>query len=282
MNSPVLRRVLPQACCALQATKHIKAAMPAILRAPRCSVEQRWMSDKAKKPNDELQEWDRTINEAIEQAKRELSEQQEKQRPSKEQKPPKEKPPEGNDYVTTLGRVMIELPHQIEGFFDAGLDGKLYAENVQFAEPRHSGIQLHGKQQYLGMARVLRIAMNAYFSNPRVTILRMRQMPLSSSSSNAGAASDVKMDKGSGQRVEVYVRWVFEGTARHMELIGGHESRYEGEFRYAIDPKSGLIAVHEVTAIHPAPPTSVLATSGLARWAGWLSPRGSLSLSRRC
>ncbi|KAJ1731459.1 hypothetical protein LPJ61_002528, partial [Coemansia biformis] len=137
----------------------------------------------------------------------------------------------------------------------------------------YSGAHISGKSQYLGAARVLRLAMGAYFSKPRVTILSMRQLR-----APAGGQAPGESDKAA---TEVLVRWVFEGAPRHTELIGGHESRFEGEFRYVIDPRSGLVAVHEVTSIHPTPPTSFIA-SGIARWMGWAAPRGSFSLSRRC
>ncbi|KAJ2804298.1 hypothetical protein H4S07_004262 [Coemansia furcata] len=206
--------------------------------------------DKDKPSTDETGEWDRTIKEAIEQAQREIKETK-----------PKEKLQAPTDYVTTLGRVMVELPHQLEGFFEHGLDASIYCEQIKFTEPRHSGVQFTGRSQYLGMARVLKIAMNMWFSSPTMTILMLRQQ---------------QADDG----LDVHVRWVFEGMPRHSEIIGGHESRYEGEFKYQIHPKSGLISVHEVTAIHPAPPTGIFATAGpLARWMGWMAPRGSLSLS---
>ncbi|KAJ2731397.1 hypothetical protein H4R23_003083 [Coemansia sp. Cherry 401B] len=258
------------------------------LRQPahRCSSQRRWLADKpesrqtedkqskpdgkqnASDDSDGLREWDRTINEAISQAKRELSESSKpvasKPKHDDPGKPPTESPsPPRPDYVTTLGRVLMELPHQLEGFFAHGLDGNLYSDSVRFAEPRYSGMQLNGRHQYLGMARVLRLAMAAYFSDPQVTVVRMRQV------------------SGKDKRQEVFVRWVFEGSARHTGLIGGEPSRYEGEFRYEMDPDSGLVAVHEVTAIHPTPPTSALATSGLARWAGWLSPRGGVAVAQR-
>ncbi|KAJ2796154.1 hypothetical protein H4R20_005626 [Coemansia guatemalensis] len=255
-----------------------------------------------------MREWNRTITEAIEQAKHEMEEQKAKQKQQQNETPPKkesdEKQPEppspqpeeepqreskepgkSKDYITTLGRVMIELPHDIEGFFQDGLGADIYAEDVLFREPRHSGFHISGKKQYLGVARVLRIAMNAYFTNPRITITRMRQVPIPTngpaSSENNGHPNSVETSDGdSTKHVEVYVRWVFEGMPCHTGLIGGHESRYEGEFRYAMHPSSGLVAVHEVTAIHPTPPVGFI-PSGLARWMGWLSPRGSLSLSRR-
>ncbi|KAJ2723492.1 hypothetical protein GGI07_002617 [Coemansia sp. Benny D115] len=174
---------------------------------------------------------------------------------------------------------MQELPHEIEGFLEHGLDAPIYSENIRFTEPRHSGIQLNGRTAYQGMARALRLAMNAYFSQPTITILSMRQVPVSEQRSEG----DSDMAMAEAKHYEVMVRWVFEGVPRHMELIGrGDEgSRYEGEFRYALDPETALVAVHEVTAIHPAPPTAIFGSaSPLARWAGWLSPRGSLSLAR--
>ncbi|PIA14142.1 hypothetical protein COEREDRAFT_82967 [Coemansia reversa NRRL 1564] len=280
------------------------------------------MSTKSDKDNEEaMREWNRTITEAIEQAKHEMEEQKTKQKqqteppPKKEpdekqqtEPPPKKEPDEkqqlpkrkqeepspqseeektvpekSKEYITTVGRVMIELPHDIEGFFQHGLGADIYAENVLFREPRHSGFHIAGKKQYLGVARVLRIAMNAYFTNPRITITRMRQVPIPSTANkttNNGHSNSTDIVDDSTKHVEVYVRWVFEGMPRHTGLIGGHESRYEGEFRYAMDSKSGLVAVHEVTAIHPTPPVGFI-PSGLARWMGWLSPRGSLSLSRR-
>ncbi|KAJ2612933.1 hypothetical protein H4S08_002468 [Coemansia sp. RSA 1365] len=258
-----------------------------------------WMSTKS--DNEEaMREWNRTITEAIEQAKHEMEEQKAKQKqqtepkkesdekqqlPKRKQEPPpqsKEKTTEKTkDYIATVGRVMIELPHDIEGFFQDGLGANIYAENVLFREPRHSGFHIAGKKQYLGVARVLRIAMNAYFTNPRITITHMRQVPISPTA-NKTTNNDLNSTDvvDSTKNVEVYVRWVFEGMPRHTGLIGGHESRYEGEFRYAMDSGSGLVALHEVTAIHPTPPVGFI-PSGLARWMGWLSPRGSLSLSRR-
>ncbi|KAI9499824.1 hypothetical protein BX070DRAFT_258071 [Coemansia spiralis] len=247
------------------------------LRAPRslkplcqCKLAKRSFTTcgairKDKDPKDEVDnEWNRSIEEAIERAKREV----EKQKPNQ----PDNKKDE-NDFMTNLGQVMIQLPKQLEGFFELGLSGGIYTESVKFVERAHSGMQLSGKSQYLGVAKVLRIAMNAYFAHPSLTIVSLRQVAVSSPESNADEANDSKS-------YDVFVRWVFEGIPRHTEIIGGHGSRYEGEFRYHIDRKSGLVALHEVTAIHPAPPTKFLATTGLARWAGWAAPKGSLSLAK--
>ncbi|KAJ1827610.1 hypothetical protein LPJ70_007446, partial [Coemansia sp. RSA 2708] len=140
------------------------------LRQPahRCSSQRRWLADKpesrqtedkqskpdgkqnASDDSDGLREWDRTINEAISQAKRELSESSKpvasKPKHDDPGKPPTESPsPPRPDYVTTLGRVLMELPHQLEGFFAHGLDGNLYSDSVRFAEPRYSGMQLNGR-----------------------------------------------------------------------------------------------------------------------------------------
>ncbi|KAJ2118980.1 hypothetical protein IW147_006207 [Coemansia sp. RSA 720] len=267
---------------------HIVRAMPraadanVFACARRCNVHRRWVSDapSKKEKSERLREWDRTVNEAIERAKREHNEKpsgssgsQEPQEPSEPQEPQEPSEPQEpqepskssdpkDDYIITLGRVMTELPSQIEGFFTHGLTPSLYTSTIKFSEPQHTGLALHGLHQYMSASRVLRAMMRMYFTSPRVTITRMRQ-------------------NNTGSNVEVSVRWVFEGEARHAEYVGGSGSRYEGEFRYVMDG-TGKIAVHEVTAVHPTPPTVALATSGLARWAGWLSPRGSLSYSRRC
>ncbi|KAJ1730317.1 hypothetical protein LPJ61_003073, partial [Coemansia biformis] len=140
-----------------------------------------------------LHEWDRSVSEAIEQAKRELAEQkatlaeQQKQKaqpepgdrpcpedaegggrragkPGTNSQPPKSPKDDGrppasekgdgeDDYIVVLGRVMIELPEQIESFFGHGLDGSIYTENVRFVEPQYSGAHISGKSQYLGAAR---------------------------------------------------------------------------------------------------------------------------------
>ncbi|KAJ2328975.1 hypothetical protein GGI00_004056, partial [Coemansia sp. RSA 2681] len=231
----------------------------------------------AKDASASMREWDRTIQDAIEQARRELTNKEKEEPKQAESKPPPD------DYVTTLGRVMVELPIQLESFFDDGLDPSIYTEQIRFTEPRHSGVQFTGRSQYMGMTRVLRIAMNAWFSSPTMTILMLRQQPVSAPSSpdsgSGGGGGGSSGGGGEGQ-MDVCVRWVFEGMPRHSEIIGGgNGSRYEGEFKYRIHPKSGLICVHEVSAIHPAPPTGIFATAGLARWMGWLAPRGSLSLS---
>ncbi|KAJ2025895.1 hypothetical protein GGH91_000855 [Coemansia sp. RSA 2671] len=240
-------------CQLLFRTRVIRRVPPTLFKQRLLHITRVTANSKNESPKDkpapEEGDWDRTIKEAIEQARREL------------ESSPKEPPQPPDDYVTTLGRVMTELPHQLEGFFAHGLDPTLFTEQIRFMEPRHSGMQLTGRSQYLGMARVLRIAMNMWFSSPALTVLLLRQQQAEES-------------------LDVFVRWTFEGMPRHSEIIGGSESRYEGEFRYRIHPKSGLICVHEVTAIHPAPPTGIFATAGpLARWMGWLAPRGSLSLN---
>ncbi|KAJ1815057.1 hypothetical protein LPJ56_004676 [Coemansia sp. RSA 2599] len=250
-----------------------------------------------------VDEWNRTIKDAIEQAKRELGsssggggeDKEPETRPKNNEEDNGDQQEDGRppkDFITTLGRVMQELPVQIEGFFDHGLDGGIYAEQIRFLEPRHSGMQVTGHGPYMGVARVLRIAMNAYFSRPTVTIVSLRQIQAGAGSSGgadgeqAGRAVDEggvaqQVDAIQHRRFDVFVRWVFEGVPRHSELMGAAQvSRFEGEFRYGIDPASGLIGEHEVTAIHPAPPTGIFASSGLARWAGWLAPRGSLSLAK--
>ncbi|KAI8320773.1 hypothetical protein GQ54DRAFT_262921 [Martensiomyces pterosporus] len=265
---------------------------------------------------EEMSEWDRTIQEAIDQAKHELAQENKGSQkepaageskqgipepPSAGPSPPRpnkdsdkevvqEEEQEAGDFITTLGRVMMELPKQLEGFFDHGLSPEIYSEKVRFIEPTHSGMHLSGRSQYMGVARVLRIAMNAYFSDPSFTIVQMKQVSVSGTTAAANGGDGPhdgnkeaaeEADPVQLRQFEIYVRWVFEGTPRHADLIGGHMSRYEGEFRYTVDSKTGLISVHEVTAIHPAPPTGVFASAGLARWAGWLAPRGSLSLSNR-
>ncbi|KAJ2602888.1 hypothetical protein H4R99_002540, partial [Coemansia sp. RSA 1722] len=225
------------------------------------------LSKDTEKDTNAVDEWNRTIKEAIEQAKRELSNNNQPNTPTE---PPKNNSPKDDeqptaDFITTLGRVMQELPDQIEGFFTHGLDANIYAEQIRFLEPRHSGMHVSGRGPYMGVARVLRIAMNAYFAHPQVTIVSMRQV-------QGGEAGKVdqemderevarKVDAIEQRQFEVFVRWVFEGVPRHSELIGdGQVSRFEGEFRYGIDPASGLISVHEVTAIHPAPPTGIFAS----------------------
>ncbi|KAJ2501009.1 hypothetical protein GGI11_007830, partial [Coemansia sp. RSA 2049] len=268
------------------------------------------MTDGTKESEDE---WNRSVEQALENARREMEE-------GKKRKPLSSKPfssksedtEEKEDYITTLGRVMMELPTQLEGFFEKGIDGGIYSDKIIFSEPTHSGLNISGKPQYIGVAKVLRIAMNTYFNHPSLTILSIRQIPIvdgypnnsdnnRDSSNGTGDSPNRQPGEDSQGREEepdhnkrrlseihsnnnktydVFVRWVFEGLPRHTEIIGGHESRYEGEFRYRIDPKSGLIALHEVAAIHPAPPTAFLAKTGLARWAGWLTPRGALSLSK--
>ncbi|KAJ1646874.1 hypothetical protein J3B02_000484 [Coemansia erecta] len=252
--------------------------------------------DSDKQDNRAVDEWNRTIKDAIEQAKRELfsREQKENNNSGNEDSPNEPQNKKHNDkraprdFITTLGHVMQELPLQIEGFFDHGLSGDIYAEQIRFFEPRHSGINVSGRGPYMGVARVLRIAMNAYFSQPTVAIVSMRQLQMGATGETNGDVADnesgvaQEVDAIQQRQFEVFVRWVFEGVPRHSELMGdGQVSRFEGEFRYRIDPASGLISEHEVTAIHPAPPTGIFASSGLARWAGWLAPRGSLSLARQ-
>ncbi|KAJ2657980.1 hypothetical protein IWW48_004238 [Coemansia sp. RSA 1200] len=266
--------------------------------------------DKAKESEDE---WNRSVEQALENARREMKE-------GKKRKPLSSKPSssksegteEKEDYLTTLGRVMMELPTQLEGFFERGIDGGIYSDKIIFSEPTHSGLNISGKPQYIGVAKVLRIAMNTYFTHPSLTILSIRQIPIvdgypNSNDNNRDTSNGTgdspnrqpgedsqgreeesdhnnrrlsEIHSNNNKTYDVFVRWVFEGLPRHTEIIGGHESRYEGEFRYRIDPKSGLIVLHEVAAIHPAPPTAFLAKTGLARWAGWLTPRGALSLSK--
>ncbi|KAJ1941036.1 hypothetical protein EC988_006868 [Linderina pennispora] len=244
--------------------------------------------------------WDRTLQEALDQAKRELDLERrlaETDSPAKPEPKPEPEPEEDNDgdqsvdYLTTVGRVMVELPHQLEGFFEHGLEPGIYSEQLRFIERTHTGLHLSSRTQYMGMARVLRIAMSAYFSNPTLTVVQIRQVPVSDSppaEEQEEATDGWKGPHGAdaaaatqNKRFEVYVRWVFEGMPRHADLIGGGGSMYEGEFRYRLDQRSGLIAAHEVTAIHPTPPTAVLSSSGLARLAGWFSPRGSLSLTKK-
>ncbi|KAJ2780601.1 hypothetical protein H4R18_003357 [Coemansia javaensis] len=316
MSHGLLRAACRAAAVAAAAPYRSACAARRQRAAAACGWQQRrwWTSDRADTPggpekqpdpsDKALHEWDRSVSEAIAQAERELARQRgsgsadEKQGPGsageaqspgspgdakghRGSRPPTPDPNDGDrddDYVVTLGRVMEGLPEQIEGFFEHGLDGALYADGIRFAEPRHSGVHIAGKSQYLGAARVLRIAMGAYFVHPRATIVRMRQLPAAPDQDGDGNNNNNKSSNRAG--VEVAVRWIFEGVPRHTQLLGGHVSRFEGEFRYAMDPRTGLVAVHEVTAIHPAPPTSFIA-SGLARWMGWATPRGSLSLSRR-
>ncbi|KAJ1768796.1 hypothetical protein LPJ74_004596 [Coemansia sp. RSA 1843] len=239
-------------------------------------------SRETKDNKDTEDEWNRSVKEAVEKAKHEI----EKESKSAKENLKKENKDKEEDYLTTLGKVMMELPTQLENFFESGLTSSIYSDKVIFSEPTHSGVNISGKNQYIGVSKVLRIAMNTYFLHPSLTIVSMRQIPITGDDCSGDSPDGGQLDKDkqleipNNKSYDVFVRWVFEGLPRHTEIIGGHESRYEGEFRYRVDPKSGLIALHEVTSIHPTPPTAFLAKTGLARWAGWLSPRGSLSLSK--
>lgn len=180
-----------------------------------------------------------------------------------------------NDYRSTLGRVMTELPRQLETYFQQGLRPSIYSEEIKFREPRYSGLRLQGQHKYLAASRVLRLAMRGYFKQPALTVVKVRQVPLAHSASKredplAGWEGPHHRQQAETQeRFEILVRWVFEGRPRHREWVGNSEgARYEGEFRYAVDSR-GLLSLHEVVAIHPTPPTSLFAstTYGLARWA---------------
>ncbi|KAI9506988.1 hypothetical protein BX070DRAFT_249810 [Coemansia spiralis] len=210
------------------------------LRAPRslkplcqCKLAKRSFTTcgairKDKDPKDEVDnEWNRSIEEAIERAKRE----------------------DENDFMTNLGQVMIQLPKQLEGFFELGSAAASTQSRSSSSSARTRGCSCRVKA-----------SISAWPSQPAAGGRFIAK-------SNADEANDSKS-------YDVFVRWVFEGIPRHTEIIGGHGSRYEGEFRYHIDRKSGLVALHEVTAIHPAPPTKFLATTG---WRGGLDgrrPRG--------
>ncbi|KAI8825145.1 uncharacterized protein EV422DRAFT_517603 [Fimicolochytrium jonesii] len=55
--------------------------------------------------------------------------------------------------------------------------------------------------------------------------------------------------------VQLVVRWIFEGTPRHLLIADDSPPRsvYEGVFVYSFD-QHGLVKEHRLEAINPAPP----------------------------
>ncbi|KAJ3057143.1 hypothetical protein HK097_000071 [Rhizophlyctis rosea] len=176
---------------------------------------------------------------------------------------------------TAIRTIREELPH----FFSHGLHNMdIYSEAITFAEPYHLQLKCRGRKTYGAIASVSRAALRLYFDSGTVDIIKITQVrgsggirgdddsptsPDDSQPTHKSPESEPSSPSSSSissyEPLRLIVRWIFEGTPRHLLIANAGDSLntprsvYEGVFVYTFD-KEGRIADHTLQSIYPSPP----------------------------
>jgi len=143
----------------------------------------------------------------------------------------------------------------VEGFEADGLETRgdvepIYSSKIQLVyTPKGFERTLHiqGAPLYVTSSGFVRHTLNALYSDLRVDLLSVRTMPPPPPSSSLSNQLGRRRDRSLSMRIGV------SGLAR----VSGTKSEWEVDCTYGFSPVTGLILVHTVNSIHPAPHESV-------------------------
>lgn len=188
--------------------------------------------------------------------------------------PPNKRTP---DYPINVGTATRILRDELPNFFERGLTTlDIYSKDVAFVEPYHLHFRCSGRRWYKHLASTARAALNMYFVEAEINVVKMQQVRDSSlGDSTEGRGDDRGFSETGPDHAELrlVVRWIFEGTPRHlliansMDILATPRSVYEGVFVYVFD-EQGLIKEHRLEAIHPTPTVF----NQLRWWRGFRAP----------
>ncbi|KAI0759403.1 hypothetical protein BD413DRAFT_651330 [Trametes elegans] len=185
------------------------------------------------------------------------------------------------EWEIRTGRAIYILQQTLPTFFSTGLissldtsvansgsepvdDTSIYSPNIRlvyrpptpFPPPFPRTLHIEGLSLYLTSSVILRHTLNALYTDLRVELQRVRvHGPRSSSSSGLSADSP----PGSQQQEKHKTRSIrekslFVGIAVHgINRVSKAESGWEVNSTYTFSPNTGLIHIHTIDSIHPAP-----------------------------
>ncbi|KAF9788254.1 hypothetical protein BJ322DRAFT_1106266 [Thelephora terrestris] len=151
------------------------------------------------------------------------------------------------------GRARTELVHDSEAdeLETHGDNEPIYSSKIQlFYTPKGFERSLHiqGAPLYITSSVFVRHTLNALYSDLKVDLLNARTTPSPPSSSSTSPSSLGKArDRSLSMRIGV------SGLAR----VSGAKTEWEVDYTYNFSPATGLILIHTINSIHPAPHESV-------------------------
>ncbi|KAI9014624.1 hypothetical protein BC832DRAFT_589127 [Gaertneriomyces semiglobifer] len=176
------------------------------------------------------------------------------------------------DYYLNVGTGIRGLREDLSNFFDTGLAStEIYAKDIAFTEPYHLRFRCNGRRWYLLLASTIHRLLRVYFHEAEMNILRIQEFRGSHDQSSDASISGTEGEEG--EDLKLVVRWIFEGTPRHLliannwDILASQRSVYEGVFVYTFN-KDGLIKEHRLEAIHPSPPLF----NSYRWWRGYRAP----------
>ncbi|KAI9066198.1 hypothetical protein FKP32DRAFT_1646429 [Trametes sanguinea] len=189
------------------------------------------------------------------------------------------------EWEIRTGRAIYVLQQTLPTFFSTGLissvdtspspalastdeDTSIYSPNIRlvyrpptpFPPPFPRTLQVEGLSLYLASSALLRHTLNALYTDLCVELRRVRvHGPRSSSTSGLSADSpdpDAPGDSSGqqGKARSIREKSLFIGlTVRGINRVSKAESSWEVNQTYTFSPVTGLIHLHNIDSIHPAP-----------------------------
>jgi len=154
-------------------------------------------------------------------------------------------------FVTGMARNESTVDSEADGLETRGDVEPIYSSKVQLVyTPKGFERTLHiqGAPLYATSSVFVRHTLNALYSDLRVDLLSTRTAPPQPSSLLPSSNQP-----GKGRDRSLSMRIGVSGLAR----VSGTKSEWEVDCTYSFSPTSGLILVHTVNSIHPAPHESV-------------------------
>jgi hypothetical protein len=172
-----------------------------------------------------------------------------------------------------MGRSIRVLREELPFYFQEGLKTtNIYSPSIVFKDPIHS-TQIHGKSKYLAVARVLKMAMNTYYSAIDFQVLKMHPIhvdvksltevlvPLDQPSHQEShffqPSTKTSLENKSPRIVQgIAVQWILNGYPRASSLFSSTNAQdeYEGTFWYLFQQDhGGFVTEHVLQRIHPIP-----------------------------
>jgi len=127
----------------------------------------------------------------------------------------------------------------------------IYSSKIQlFYTPKgfERALHIQGAPLYITSSVFVRHTLNALYSDLQVNLLSVRTTPSPPSSSSTSPKRHGKTSNRS-----LSMRIGVSGLAR----VSGAKSEWEVDYTYNFSPTTGLILVHTINSIHPAPHESV-------------------------
>ncbi|KAL1939294.1 hypothetical protein VTO73DRAFT_10097 [Trametes versicolor] len=182
------------------------------------------------------------------------------------------------EWEIRIGRGIYILQQTLPTFFSTGLissvdtssghntnsrakddseDTTIYSPNIRLTyrppTPFPPPLQIEGISLYLASSVLLRHALNALYTDLRVELQRVRVHGPRSSSTSGLSAEEPRTEPTSQTRSirekSLFVNFSVRGTNR----VSKAEAGWEVNSTYTFSPVTGLIHLHAIDSIHPAP-----------------------------